>query len=116
LKEIYIDAELDVVDTTQWHPRVMRRDFTVALQVTEAGVDDPNQAFTRATYAARNATTAGYCNPVVDTVVDLQSIEPDPETRKKSSGRSSGNWRKTRYVPSFIIHAAAAACSPGSKS
>ena len=29
LKEIYIDAELDVVDTTQWYPRVMRKDFTV---------------------------------------------------------------------------------------
>jgi len=41
LKEIYIDAELDVVDTTQWYPRVMRKDFTVGLQVTEAGVDDP---------------------------------------------------------------------------
>ena len=32
LKEIYIDAELDVVDTTQWYPRVMRKDYTVGLQ------------------------------------------------------------------------------------
>ena len=45
LKEIYIDAELDVVDTTQWYPEIMRKDFTVGLQVTEAGVDDPDQAF-----------------------------------------------------------------------
>jgi hypothetical protein len=27
LKEIYIASELDVVDTTQWYPRVMRKDF-----------------------------------------------------------------------------------------
>jgi len=27
LKEIYIDAELDPVDTTQWYPRLTRKDF-----------------------------------------------------------------------------------------
>ena len=32
LKEIYIDAELEVVDTTQWYPKVMRKDFTVGAQ------------------------------------------------------------------------------------
>src|SRR4029077_6690023 len=30
LKEVYIDAELETVDTTNWFPKVMRRDYIVA--------------------------------------------------------------------------------------
>jgi peptide/nickel transport system substrate-binding protein len=83
LKEIYIDAELDVVDTTQWYPRVMRKDFTVALQVTEAGVDDPDQAFYEGYVCGSERNYTGYCNPEVDQLVDRQSMEPDLEKRKK---------------------------------
>src|SRR5205823_7750014 len=31
LREIYIDAELDPVDTTQWYPKITRKDVTVGL-------------------------------------------------------------------------------------
>src|SRR5438046_5721181 len=75
LKEIYIDAELDVVDTTQWYPRVMRKDFTVGLQVTEAGVDDPDQAFYESYVCGSERNYSGYCNPEVDKLVDQQSME-----------------------------------------
>jgi hypothetical protein len=34
LKEIYIDGVLEPVDTTQWYPRIMRKDYTVGLNVT----------------------------------------------------------------------------------
>jgi peptide/nickel transport system substrate-binding protein len=83
LKEIYIDAELDVVDTTQWYPRVMRKDFTVGLQVTEAGVDDPDQAFYESYVCGSERNYSGYCNPEVDKLVDQQSTEADPGKRKK---------------------------------
>src|SRR5204862_8061613 len=33
LNEIYINAELDVVDTVQWYPKIMRKDFAVGLNV-----------------------------------------------------------------------------------
>ena len=45
LREIYIDAELEPVDTVQWYPRLLRKDYTVGLNVTETGVDDPDQQF-----------------------------------------------------------------------
>ena len=45
LNEIYIDAELDVIDTVQWYPKIMRKDFAVGLNVSESGVDDPDQQF-----------------------------------------------------------------------
>jgi peptide/nickel transport system substrate-binding protein len=45
LKEIYIDGQLETIDTTQWYPRIMRKDFTVGLNVSESAVDDPDQQF-----------------------------------------------------------------------
>jgi len=83
LKEIYIDAELDPIDTTQWYPKLMRKDYKVAVNVTETTVDDPDVAFYEnyVCGAARNYT--GYCNAEVDKLVDKQSAEPDPQKRKK---------------------------------
>ena len=83
LKDIYIDAELDVVDTTQWYPRIMRKDFAVGMQVTEAGVDDPDQAFYESYVCGSERNYTGYCNPEVDKLVDRQSMEADPGKRSK---------------------------------
>jgi peptide/nickel transport system substrate-binding protein len=83
LKEIYIDAVLDPVDTTQWYPRLMRKDYKVAVNVTETAVDDPDVAFYEnyVCGAARNYT--GYCNPQIDKLIDKQSAESDFQKRKK---------------------------------
>ena len=83
LSEIYIDAELEPVDTTQWYPKVMRKDFTVGLNVTESGVDDPDQQFYENYVCGAERNYTGYCNPEVDKLVDQQSMEPDQEKRKK---------------------------------
>src|SRR6202022_2321457 len=39
LKEIYINGELEVVDTVQWFPKIMRGDYTVGLNLTGNGLD-----------------------------------------------------------------------------
>jgi peptide/nickel transport system substrate-binding protein len=57
LKEIGIDGELDVIDTTRWFPKVMRKDYMVGMNATAAGVDDPDQQFTRTTPAIPHATS-----------------------------------------------------------
>jgi len=31
LKEVYIDGELETIDTTNWLPKVMRKDYSVGL-------------------------------------------------------------------------------------
>jgi peptide/nickel transport system substrate-binding protein len=83
LKEIYFNGELEPVETTQWYPKVMRKDYTVGLNITETGVDDPDVLYYEnyVCGAARNYT--GYCNPQVDKLVDRQSMETDPAQRKK---------------------------------
>jgi peptide/nickel transport system substrate-binding protein len=83
LHEIYMDPELEPVDTTQWYPRLLRKDFTVGLNVTETGVDDPDQQFYENYVCGSERNYTGYCNREVDKLVDRQSMETDPEKRKK---------------------------------
>jgi len=83
LKEIYMDGVLDTLDTTQWYPTLARRDFTVGLNVTETGVDDPDQQFYENYVCGAERNYTGYCNPEVDRLVDEQSMQADPEKRKQ---------------------------------
>jgi peptide/nickel transport system substrate-binding protein len=83
LKEIYIDAVLEPVETANWFPKIYRKDYTIAINGTESGVDDPDQQFYEnfVCGAVRNYT--GYCNPEVDKLIDRQSAEADPGKRKQ---------------------------------
>jgi len=83
LKEIYIDGVLEAVDTTQWYPRLMRKDFTVGRNVSETAVDDPDQQFYENYVCAAERNYTGYCSPEVDRLVDQQSAEADKEKRKR---------------------------------
>jgi peptide/nickel transport system substrate-binding protein len=83
LKEIYIDATLDAVETANWFPKIYRKDYTIAINGTESGVDDPDQQFYEnfVCGAVRNYT--GYCNELVDRLIDQQSAEADTNKRKQ---------------------------------
>ena len=83
LKEIYIDGTLNAIDTTQWYPTVMRKDYAVGLTVSENGLDDPDQQFYEnfVCGAVRNYT--GYCSKEVDQLIDRQSAESNREKRKQ---------------------------------
>jgi peptide/nickel transport system substrate-binding protein len=83
VREIYIDAVLDAVETANWFPKIYRKDYTIAINGTESGVDDPDQQFYEnfVCGAVRNYT--GYCNPEVDKLIDEQSAEANTEKRKQ---------------------------------
>jgi peptide/nickel transport system substrate-binding protein len=83
LKEVYIDGVLDTVDTTQWYPKVMRKDYTVGLNITETAVDDPDPAFYENYVCGAMRNYTGYCNPAVDKMVDEQSAMSDVAKRKQ---------------------------------
>jgi peptide/nickel transport system substrate-binding protein len=82
LKEVYIDGDLEPVDTANYFPRILRKDYSVALGAG-AGGNDPDQGFytTYACSAERNIT--GYCNPEVDELIERQSREADQDRRKQ---------------------------------
>jgi len=42
LKEIYIDGELEAIDSTRYYPKIMRQEYTVGLNLQTSGPDpDP---------------------------------------------------------------------------
>jgi len=83
LKDIYIDGELDVVETANWFSKVARKDYAVGLNLTGNAVDDPDQAFYEnyACNSERNYTH--YCNKDLEKLFDQQSMEPDHAKRQK---------------------------------
>jgi ABC-type transport system substrate-binding protein len=83
LKKIYIDGELENVDTPQWYTKIGRKDYQVGLNLTGVALDDPdaNLVENYTCKSARNYTE--YCNPEVDRLVFQQSRETDKDKRKQ---------------------------------
>ena len=80
---MYIDGVLDTVDTTNWYPKIMRKDYTVGLNITEAGLDDPDPQFYENYVCGAQRNYTGYCNREVDALVERQSAESDQARRKQ---------------------------------
>jgi peptide/nickel transport system substrate-binding protein len=83
LREVYIDAELELVDTANYFPRIMRKDYKLAVEVSTGGLDEPDQKFYEnyACGAERNLT--GYCDQETDRLIEAQSMEANPERRRQ---------------------------------
>ena len=75
--------KLDPVDTTNWYPKVMRKDYAVGLNITETATDDPDPAFYENYVCGAQRNYTGYCNAEIDKMVDAQSAESDVEKRKR---------------------------------
>lgn len=82
LKEIWIDGELEPIETAIWQPKLIRRDYQMGLSLVGNGVDDPDQQFYES-YVCGSRTYMGYCDKAIDALVDRQSIEPDQAKRKQ---------------------------------
>ena len=81
LKEVFIDGEIEPIDTTNYFPRIRRKDFTVGLSLQTSG-PDPDPTLDLFYGCGSNLNWDGYCNPEVDRMIEQQSIEGDPEERK----------------------------------
>jgi len=82
LKQIHVDSELETIDTTNWFPKIIRRDYAVGVNLTGAAVDDPDQTFYGNFSCGAEANYTGYCSAEFDRLIDRQSVETDPERRK----------------------------------
>ena len=63
LKEIYIDGELDPIETANWFPKIYRKDYKLGLNLTGVGVDDPDAQFYENYACGSQRNYTGYCNP-----------------------------------------------------
>ena len=109
LKSIYIEGELEVVDTSIWHAKVTRGEFSVGLNLTGVAADDPdvNLYENYACNSERNLTQ--YCNKEVDALIDKQSQETDLEKRKQLVWEIEGRLAADVARP-IISYGRAATC------
>ncbi len=111
LKEIWIDGELDAVETANWVPKLMRKDFTVALSLSGSAVDDPDVQFYE-NYSCRSSRNYTGCNPEVDALIERQSAEADPSKRKELVWQIERKLVEDAARPTFSLCARVPAGSP----
>jgi len=83
LKEVFVDGELEIVETASWFPKVARKDYMIGANLTGGGVDDPDQQLYENYGCGSPRNYTGYCNPELEQLFDRQSMEADPGTRRK---------------------------------
>jgi peptide/nickel transport system substrate-binding protein len=109
LKEIYVDGVLETIETANWHSKVTRKDYMVALNATGSGVDDPDQQFFE-NYACGSARNySAYCNPELDKKFDEQSAMSDQEKRRRLVWEIDKKLQEDAARP-IIFHELAATC------
>ncbi len=109
LKEIYIDADLDVVDTPLYYNRVFKKDYSIGVNQTGSSLDDPDQNFYEnyACGSLRNYTN--YCNKDLEKAFEEQSVETDFEKRRSMVWEIERRLAEDVARP-IIFHSIAAAC------
>jgi len=82
LKQIYIDGELEIIDTSLYYPKMLRKDFTVALNFSTGG-PDPDPTLDQFFGCGSSQNWDGYCNLEIDKMIEQQSMEGDAAGRKQ---------------------------------
>ncbi len=83
LNKIHFDAEMEIVESSIWHSRLIKKDYSVGMNTSGVGIDDPDVVL-KAAYACKSeANYTQYCRPEVEKLLDEQSQEPDIEKRRK---------------------------------
>jgi len=83
LKAINVEAELEVIETSQWHAKVARKDYQVGLNLTGVGVDDPDVNFFENYWCTSQRNYTKYCNKDLEKLMVKQSMIADYEERRK---------------------------------
>lgn len=109
LKEIYIDGELEPIETSNWHAKVARKDYVVGLNLTGSGVDDPDAHFYENYSCGSQRNYTGYCNQEMEKLFEKQSMTTDQEERKKLVWAIDKRLQEDAARP-IIFHGKAATC------
>lgn len=81
LKEIHIDAELEPIDTALYFPRMIRKEFSVSLNLQTSG-PDPDPVLDLFYGCGSSLNLDGYCDAETDRLIEAQSREADPVKRR----------------------------------
>lgn len=120
LKQIWIDGELEIIDTSVYYNRVFKKDYVVALNLTGAAVDDPDVVFSEGYACGSLRNYNNYCDADMSRRIEAQSRELDPKKRREmvweidrllqediarpiiAYGRIAGCWQP--HVKGVVLH------------
>ena len=120
LKQIWIDGELEIIDTSVYYNRVFKKDYVVALNLTGSAVDDPDVTLFEGYACGSLRNYNNYCNPEMTRLFEEQSRETDRRKRQElvweidrklqedvarpiiSHGRIAGCWQP--HVKNVTLH------------
>ena len=109
LKQAYIDAELELIETPLWFPRLARKDYQIAFIFSVGSVDDPDQKLYENYVCGAERNYTGYCNREMEQRFEQQSIEPDQEKRRQLV-RQIDKELQEEVVQPIIAHTRRATC------
>jgi len=115
LKAIWIDGELEPIETANWFPKLARKDYQIGLNNTAAASTIPTSNSSRTTAAVRSATTPDIATPIWRRCSFNSRRWPIGRSAGVWSGRSTRNCRRTARGRSSTTPAWQPACSRKSK-
>ena len=83
LKQVYIAAELELVETAQWFSRLARRDYQIGFIFSITAVDDPDQLLYENYTCGAERNYIGYCDREMERWFERQSTEADQTRRRE---------------------------------
>jgi peptide/nickel transport system substrate-binding protein len=109
LKEIWIDGELEPIETANWFPKLARKDYQIGLNNTGSGVDDPDQQFFENYGCGSERNYTGYCNAELENLFIEQSTIANQERRQHLVWEIDKKLQEDGARP-IIYHTRAATC------
>src|SRR4029453_18290844 len=86
LKQVYVDGELEVIETGVYYSRVFKKDYAVALNLSGIAVDDPDVALFETYGCGSLRNYHKYWRPERTKVFSAQTRELDPKKRPQMVG------------------------------
>jgi peptide/nickel transport system substrate-binding protein len=83
LKSVYIQGELEPLDTAVWYARLARKDYAVGMNVQGTGIDDPDVMFFENYVCGSERNYTAYCNPELEKMFHQQSMMKDQMARRQ---------------------------------
>jgi peptide/nickel transport system substrate-binding protein len=97
------------VETAIWFTKLARKDYTLGMNVTGSGVDDPDQQFYENYACGSQRNYTNYCDAGFNSLLDAQSSELDLARRKKMVWEIDRKLQED-FARAIIMHNRGATC------
>ena len=109
LRQVFIDGELEIIDTAVYYNRMFKKEYSVALNLTGSAIDDPDQHFFENYACGSLRNYNNYCDPAMTKLFEAQSREANFEKRRRLVWEIDRKLQEDVARP-IISHGTAAGC------